>query len=213
MSSELTARIVPGACSLAVHIALAATGDEYQLVDSKIIDGKTKTEDFLKLNDRARVPVLVRDKAVYREAVAILISLDEWFPNAKLIPSPGSIDRHRCFEWMLFCTSTIHPLYWGLWRKHRLVSEKTHHADLDATSRLELLKAYGRLEQQLQGRQFLLGDQHFTCDYYAYVFMRWAYRVFEQISQFPRLERYFKTLADLPVIQKVLALEGLTPVS
>jgi len=43
--------------------------------------------------------------------------------------------------------------------------------------------------------------------------LRQAYRVFERIPQFPRLERYFKTLADMPVIQKVLALEGLTPVS
>ena len=67
----------PGACSLAVHIALVATGAEYQLVASKIIDGKTKTADFLKLNDRARVPVLVRDNEIYREAVAILISLDD----------------------------------------------------------------------------------------------------------------------------------------
>ena len=199
----------PGACSLAVHIALAATGAEYQLVASKIIDGKTKTEEFLKLNDRARVPVLLKDSEIYREAVAILISLDEWFPEAALFPPRGSINRHQCLEWMLFCTSTIHPLYWGLWRRHRLVSEEAHHDDLDATCRLELFKAYDKLEQQLQERQFLLGDQPFACDYYAFVFVRWAYRVFGEIPRFPRLEQYYKKLCELPVIQKALTDEGL----
>jgi glutathione S-transferase len=199
----------PGACSLAVHIALVATDAEYQLVDSKIIDGKTRTEEFLKLNDRARVPVLVKGGQVYREAVALLISLDDWFPEAALLPPHGSDARHHCLEWMLFCTSTLHPLYWGLWRKHRLVSEEAHHVDLEATSRLELLKAYGRLEQQLQGRQFLLGDQPWACDYYAFVFVRWAYRVFKQIPQFPRLEVYYKTLSNLSVVKKALADEGL----
>ncbi len=202
----------PGACSLAVHIALVAIGADYELVESKIIDGKTRTAEFLKLNDRARVPVLVKDSQIHREAAAILISLDEWFPEAALMPPTGSYERHQCLEWMLFCTSTIHPLYWGVWRKHRLVSEKAHHADLDATSRQELLKAYGQLEQQLQGRQYLIADQPWACDYYTYVFIRWAYRVFDQIPQFPRLEKYYKLLSELPAIQKALADEGLKPI-
>lgn len=199
----------PGACSLAVHIALVATGAEYQLVDSNIINGKTRTKEFLRLNDRARVPVLVRDNQVYREAVAILISLDEWYPKAELLPPHGSDDHHYCLEWILFCTSTIHPLYWGIWRKHRLVSEEAHHADLEATTRGELLKAYGRLEQRLQREKYLLGDQPFACDYYAYVFVRWAYRVFERLPQFPRLEEYYQALSGLPVIKKALADESL----
>jgi len=203
----------PGACSLAVHIALAASGAEYELVDSRIIDGKTRTAEFLRLNDRARVPVLVREGQAFREAVAILIGLDEWFPRAGLMPPADSIERQYCLEWLSFFTSTFHPLYWGVWRKHRLVSDESHHADLDATSRLQLLKAYTQTEEQLQDRHYLLGDKPYACDYYAYVFVRWAYRIFDQIPQFPRLEAYNEQLSGLPVVQKALTAEGLKPLT
>ena len=128
-----------------------------------------------------------------------------------MFPARGSIERHHCLEWMLFCTSTIHPLYWGLWRRHRLVSDKSHHDDLDATSRGELLKAYERLENQLRGRQYLLGDEPFACDYYVYIFVRWAYRIFDNLSQYPRLEEYYKGLSELLAVKTALANEGLVP--
>ena len=199
----------PGACSLGVHIALAASGSQYQLIDTKISDGKTRTEEFLRLNDRARVPVLVRDGHPYREAAAILVSLADWYPAARLLPTPGSLERHEALEWLLFCAATIHPLYWGLWRKHRLVSQDSHHADLEVTSRQQLISAYQRMEDQLQGRKFLIGATPFACDYYAFVFIRWAHREFSELQQFPRLAAYYSALAGLPAVQAACTAEEL----
>ena len=64
----------PGACSLAVHIALAETGLAYQLVsisrDKRTSDGR----DFLKINPKGFVPALeLDDGRVLAEALAVLV--------------------------------------------------------------------------------------------------------------------------------------------
>lgn len=51
----------PGACSLAVHIALHESGKSFEAVRVNLKDGEQFSPEFLKVNPKSKVPALARD--------------------------------------------------------------------------------------------------------------------------------------------------------
>ena len=65
---------MPGACSLADHIALEWTGAKYEA--QAVSRDALKQTEFLALNPQGSVPCLVDDDFVLTQNVAILFYLD-----------------------------------------------------------------------------------------------------------------------------------------
>ena len=57
----LTLYFSPGACSMAAHIALEESGEEYQAQRVNFADAEQRSEAYLKLNPQGRVPTLLLD--------------------------------------------------------------------------------------------------------------------------------------------------------
>src|SRR5256885_104482 len=101
---------LPGACSLAPHIALNELGLDFQLVR---VDHKThQTEDgrdFRALSPFGYVPLLeLDDGSLLREGPAVLQYLADLRPASLLVPVQGSLERYRLLEWLAFLNSEIH---------------------------------------------------------------------------------------------------------
>ncbi len=80
----------PGACSLAVHIALAETAMSYKLVtinrDKQTADGR----DFTKINPKGFIPALeLDDGTVLAESLAILVYIAH--RSGRLLPEDGPV--------------------------------------------------------------------------------------------------------------------------
>ena len=75
----------PGACSLAPHIVLEEIGQPFSLVLVSTDRGETHTPEFLSVNPKGRIPVLVTGNTVLTEAPAILLHLAVVNPGAGLI--------------------------------------------------------------------------------------------------------------------------------
>ena len=54
----MTLYFSPGACSLASHIGLEETGATYEIKPILLAKGQQRTEDYLKINPRGKVPAL-----------------------------------------------------------------------------------------------------------------------------------------------------------
>ena len=57
----LTVYYTPGACSMAAHIVLEESGEDYQAKKVDLAGGEQRTEDYLKINPLGRVPALLLD--------------------------------------------------------------------------------------------------------------------------------------------------------
>ena len=75
-----------GSCALASHIALEEAGADYEAVRISLKDGDQRKPEYLTLNPKGRVPVLVTDGGVLTENVAILAFVAQSYPAAKLAP-------------------------------------------------------------------------------------------------------------------------------
>ena len=113
----------PGACSLAVHIALEELGAPYEIELVSTSDGSTRGEAHLTRNPKGRVPVLAIGDGVLTEAAAIMTYL----ATSNLSSVLGEADPmrlSRAVEWMSWLSSGVHagPVT-QCWRTERLSDE------------------------------------------------------------------------------------------
>lgn len=84
---KLTLYYAPVVCSLVPFVTLTEAGAEFDVVPVNLGKGQQNSPDYLRLNPKHKVPVLVIDGEPLTENVAIQIWIARNFPNAKLLPA------------------------------------------------------------------------------------------------------------------------------
>ena len=102
----------PGACSLAVHIALQESGLPFQIEKVDMQGGTTERGGAWKeINPKGYVPALqLDDGQVFTEGAALQQVLADKVPG-KLLPMPMTTERYRAVEWLTFIGSELHKSY------------------------------------------------------------------------------------------------------
>lgn len=98
-----------GACSMAPHIILNEVGQDVQLHMMNRETNQIKSPEFLKLNPRGQIPVLVEDGKALREGAAMIVYLCDKH-KSDLIPQSGWA-RAQALQWLMFCNASLHPSY------------------------------------------------------------------------------------------------------
>lgn len=191
----------PGACSLAVHVVLNELEQNHELVNSSIMDGKNRTPEFLQINPRGQVPVLVDGDKVIREGAAILIYLIEKH-NSNLLGDKNN--RADAIEWLMFCNATLHPAYSrGFFLMRNAKDEKDQ---LLATAVAAINNLWSEVEARLEKHKYLAGDNLTVADILLTVIANWSPR-FPGINIGPKTKNLLKNVSQLPAYQKALGLE------
>lgn len=204
----LTLYYSPAACSLAVHVALERSGAPFALRRVDLKTGAHHTPDYLAINPRARVPMLVDGERRLGEVLAIALYLERRFPEAQLFPVEAW-ERGKALEWMSFLSSTVHPLYRAYWRTHWFSDEGHAHPPIQETAKRRILDAIGELDAAVAGRTAIVGAAPTAADYYALVFAQWTFRTFGEARRFSALRAYVESLARHPPVQRAVASEGI----
>jgi len=192
--------IIPGACSLAVNIALREAGIRFELSRLDLETGKAQDgTDFRTVNPKGYVPALqLHDGRVLTENVAVLQYVADQNPQAKLAPPLGSFERYRLTEWLSFINSELHkgfsPLY-----SPAATEEIRRYARNHVGKRLDYL--HGVLRDT-----YLLGGQFTIADAYLFTVLGWGTEVGLDIARWPGLESYRAHIALRPHV--VAALES-----
>ncbi|CAG9227004.1 glutathione S-transferase C-terminal domain-containing protein [Burkholderia vietnamiensis] len=187
----------PGACSLAVHIALIEAGMSFKLVsinrDKRTADGR----DLLNLNPYGFIPTLELDDGnVLGEALANLVYIAE--NTGRLLPKSG-LDRWRSIEAVSFMATELHGGFKPLW---------TRAPEAEQTAAKQLLtKRFVELAARLGDKPFVTGGQISIADPYLFVMLRWA-RTYD-IDVPEQFDAYFERMQERPSIQQALTEEGL----
>jgi glutathione S-transferase len=193
----------PGACSLSPHIALLEAGIGHDLVK---VDLKTKKladgGDFLKVNPKGQVPVLVLDNGEQlTEGPVIVQAIADRAADKKLAPATGTTERYRLQEWLNFVTSELHKNFSPLFQP--VLSD-----DTKAFFRDRLLGKFKYVDAKLAGKDYQLGAFS-VADGYLYVMLRWADGMKLDLSALKNIGAYKARMAARPGVQAALKSEGL----
>jgi glutathione S-transferase len=194
----------PGACSLSPHIVLREAGLAFDLVmastkTKKLADGS----DYLAINPKGQVPLLELDNGErLSEGPAIVQYIADQAPASNLMPAAGSMDRYRVVEWLNFITSELHKGFSPLFSPDTPEDYKTI-----ARTRLSARLAY--VNERLEGRAYLMGEQFSVADAYLFVVSGWGQYVGVDISGLAQLVAFRARVAARPAVQEALQAEGL----
>jgi glutathione S-transferase len=200
----------PGACSLAVHIALRESGRPFEAVRVNLKDGEQFSPEFLKVNPKSKVPAIVRDDgSVLTECPALLFWVARTSPGAGLLPEDAEGEA-RALEWMNFISGSIHNGgFTRILRAERFVGEPEHAPAAAEKAKADTVKHLGIAEEMLSGRDTALASGHSVVDDYLYVIARWVPRAGKELADFPSLKALHDRVAARPATQAALAAEGL----
>ena len=195
----------PGACSLSPHIALREAGLAFEPVMAS-----TKTHqlndgtDYYGINPLGYVPMLELDDGTrLTEGPAIVQYIADQAPTKNLAPANGTMQRYRMQSWLTFVGMELHKGFGPLFNPATPEEVKT-------ATKERLVKRLAWLEGQLEGKQYLMGEQFSVADGYLFTVTNWAQHLNVDLSPFPNLLAYRARVAARPAVQEAMKAEGLT---
>ncbi len=194
----------PGACSMAVNIALHEAGHKFEMVKVDLRQHKTENgEDYYTINPKGYVPALRLDTGeVLTEDAVLLQYVADQKPDAGLAPKAGTLERYRLMEWLNFISSEIHKTLGALFNPK-----------IPAEWKEERIALFGRrcdyLVKALGNKPYLMGDKYTIADAYLFTILGWADYFKLDMGLWPRLKEYAARIAARPTVQEAMRAEGL----
>lgn len=200
----------PGACSLAVHAALELAGVPFEPVLVKMHQGEHKSAEYLALNPRGQVPLLVDGSDAIGQIVAMVLHVDAAVPQAQLLPASG-LTRTRVLETLCWLNSTVHPAFTRVYRPGNFATTSEGQADVKtcgAATFRELLQELDAHVAQCSSA-WLNGAQPGILDTYTLTLVRWGALIGIDPVGLPATWALVQRLAALPAVARVLERERL----
>ncbi len=195
----------PIACSLAPYITLTEAGADFEVRPINLKKGQQNSPDYLKINPKHKVPLLVVDGKTLSENVAIQQWIDMTFPNANLFPK-DPWQRLQAVSLLAWCASGIHPFLTRMNSPIAVCDVPGSEDRTFAIAKKHLFENYQIAEEMLAGREFFF--DHFTAPD-AHFF--WTFRrgtLFDiDMSQFKNCTAHFERMKTRASVQKLLAFE------
>ncbi len=198
----------PGACSIAVHVALNEIGAKFELENVSVPNGQPKSPEFLKINPRGAVPVLKIDDFILREGAAILIYLLDSNKN-DLLPQSG-LERAAALEWLTFANSTLHPAYSRIFFMMRHFGDEASANPVYKLTITQIQKYWDEIEERLVTNEYLAGNKITISDILVTVIANWSGYFGSAITFGPKTKAYFTQVISRPSYKKALEVEGVT---
>jgi len=199
----LTLYFSPGACSMASHIGLEETGAPYEEKPTLLAKGEQKTEAYLRINPRGKVPALSVDGRIITENTAILTYLARRFPEKKLMPA-DPVDEARCIETMAWFSNIVHPSYQRYMRPERFAEGEAAQATVRDTGRKSFWGNCREIDAMLQGKDWIMGSQFTVVDGYALVFYGWGVRGGFPMNELGAYTAWKDRMLKRPAVRKIL---------
>ena len=196
----------PGSCALAPHIVLNWVDADYEAI--RITKGDP---DFLRINPLGVVPALDVDGQVLTQADAILHFLAESFPDANLGGGDTPLLNYELNNWMAFLTGDLHPAFFPFFGPQRYTVDESDEAiaAVKSAGQARVAHYYAHLDEQLSGREFLVGDKRSIADAYALPMLRWGRLLDNSVSEYPALNEYLTRLEADAAVRAALREQGL----
>ena len=156
----------PPTRSIRVLWTLRELDVEFEFVNVDPIKGELRRPEFLAVNPAGKLPVLVDGDLILTESIAIVLYLAEKYPEKGLLPS-GLKARAEVYRWLFFCATELEQPIWRIARHTVIYPPEKRLAAEIPIARQDFLDMAAVLEEHMDGRQFLVGDNVTVADFVA----------------------------------------------
>lgn len=200
---------IPHACSMAPHIVLEEAGVDFEGVAIDYLAGDHRRPEFLAINPKGYVAVLVTERGVISENMAIMAYVARIVPELRLIPSdPFSAAQVDSFN--SFLSSSVHVTFRQMSKPSIFAEGEEAAAALLDRVPFMVHKYFSLIEDQLSdGREWIHGDAYTISDPYLFVYASYLQRgTAGDPTPFPLVKAHRERVLARPATQRVVAREG-----
>jgi glutathione S-transferase len=182
--------------SYKVRLALARLGIPFKLVEVDILQGESRTPEFLTKNPNGQIPLLeVAPGRYLAESNAIL-----WYLAGGTVLAPEDrIGRAEALQWMFFEQHSLEPNIGAAYFWLCLVKggrDLQQHALEDWME--NGYRALGVMEQHLSTHDFFAAGHYTVADIALYAYTHVAHECDFDLARFPAVRRWLARIAAEP---------------
>ena len=166
----------PGACSFVPHVLLEMSGAAFEPSMVKLHKGEQNSDDYKAINPRGQVPVLVNNGQAVTQIVAIVLHLDQLFPEAGFLPTEP-MARAQALSTLAWMNNTVHPTFTHIFMPQKFSDQADVQANLKAFNTQTYKGLLTELESFVSAKApsaWLSGDHLGPLDAYALTLTRWG---------------------------------------
>ncbi|QCB47746.1 glutathione S-transferase N-terminal domain-containing protein [Hydrogenophaga sp. PAMC20947] len=199
----------PGACSFVPHAMLEIAGVNFEPAMIKLHKGEQRTADYLLLNPRGQVPVLVDEGDVITQIVAILLHLDAKLPQAHIFPASGQARTHA-LSMLAWMNNTVHPTFTHFFMPQKFSDDEA----AQQAMRTFAVERYRECLQEIEAlaakaSPWLFGEHPGAVDAYALTLLRWGGYAGIDPTTLPATWALVQRFAALPAVAQAVERERL----
>jgi len=195
-----------------VSIALEELGLPYEAHLVSFDKNDQMSAEFLSLNPNNKIPAIIDPNGPdgqplgLLESGAILIYLAA--KGGKLLPDDLAM-RYETLQWLMFQMGGVGPMFGQVGFFHKFAGKEYEDKRPRDRYVAEATRLLGVLEQRLQGRQWIMGEQYTIADIAIFPWIRNLIEFYGagelvQISRFPAVQRVLAAFVARPAVAKGL---------
>ena len=197
-----------GSCARASHIALEEAGADYEAIRISLKDGDQRKPEYLAMNPKGRVPLLITDKGVLTENVAILAFVAQSHPKANLAPLDDPFGFAKVQAFNSYLSSTLHVAHAHKGRGSRWVDDAAAMEAMKKKVPQTVGDCFAMIENEMFEGPWVIGSQYTIADAYLYTLATWMEGDAVDPARFPKLLDHRQRMEARPAVKRVLAAEN-----
>ncbi|MFK0331544.1 glutathione S-transferase family protein [Rhizobium sp. NPDC090275] len=203
----LTLYFAPGTCSRASLIALEESGLPFEAKRIDTANGEQRSEAYLKINPKGRVPALATEKGVLTETPAILAYIAAIAPAAGLAPLDDPFEFARLQAFNSYICSTVHVNHAHGRRASRWADDVAAHEAMKAKVPETMAESFALIEDGMFAGPWVMGERYSVADPYLFVMTGWLPSDDVDPARFPKVADHYARMLERPAVQRALARE------
>jgi glutathione S-transferase len=198
---KLTLYYAPMTCALVPYVTLTEAGAAFAVENVNTRANQQRTPEFLALNPKHKVPVLIIDGEPLTENVAIQIWIARQFPHARLLPAEPRAEI-KAISLMAWFASTVHPHLTPNARPQNYCDLPGSEESVKRVGNRMLFEDFAIADNLLAERSMFF--DHFTAvDAYFFWCFRRALSFKLDLTRFSNCVRHFEHVQKRPSVQRV----------
>jgi glutathione S-transferase len=189
--------------AFAVEAALAETGCDYSFQTVSLDKNEQRSDAFRAINPSGKVPALkLPSGEIVTESSALLLTVADRHPDAKLLPPQGSAARAEAYRWIAFMASEIYPMVEIVDYPERFTPDGADKESVRSIARDRIRDRFLIVEKAIAG-PWLLPTGFSAADIYVAMFSRWSLGKEWRDANLPKVNALAKELSARPRIAPV----------
>jgi glutathione S-transferase len=192
-------------CALASHIALEEASASYDLRRVDFSNNEQRTDAYLAINPKARVPTLLTDRGTLTETPAILAFIAQSFPAAKLAPIEDPFAFAEVQSFNSYLCATVHVAHAHRKRAYRWADDPEAIKAMQRKVPQSVGSAFALIEDHLLKGPWVMGEAYTICDAYLFTLAQWLEGDGAPTDRLPRVLDHRQRMSQRPAVRRAIA--------